>query len=122
MQRHWSSDRSVGYFLLSNGAERRPPSRPPSTFQTVSLRGRVNKRRCFPIVYRPRVYEEGDRRGSNPRPPLEPQSDAVRYSPSWAPGNWACLGVFGSSGDYPRLLHSSPYLAGCSTSVGSSAI
>src|SRR5215203_1158265 len=26
---------------------------------------------------------EGDRRGSNPRPPLEPQSDAARYSPSW---------------------------------------
>jgi hypothetical protein len=35
-----------------------------------------------PLPYRcvrlanPRVYEEGDRRGSNPRPPLEPQSES----------------------------------------------
>ncbi len=33
----------------------------------------VNKRRCFPIVYRMRLHEEGDRRGSNPPPPLVPQ-------------------------------------------------
>jgi hypothetical protein len=40
----------------------------------------VNKRRCFPIVYRLRLHEEGDRRGSIPRPSLEPQSDVTRYS------------------------------------------
>jgi hypothetical protein len=34
---------------------------------------------------------KGDRRGSNPRPSLEPQSDAARYSPSWCVRHWAYL-------------------------------
>ena len=31
----------------------------------------------------------GRGRGSSPRPPLEPQFDVVRYSPSW------CVRIFG---------------------------
>jgi hypothetical protein len=57
----------------------------------------VNKRRCFPIVYRLRLHEEGDRRGSNPRPSPEPQSDVIRYSTSW------CVRIFGLFKGFQRF-------------------
>jgi len=55
----------------------------------LGANGPVVSRVGLAPIDKPRSYEGGDRRGPNPQPSLQPQSDVTHYSPSW------CARLFG---------------------------